>query len=55
MAILEKELGRAYISPTIEVIQLYSGLSMLNERSFFTLRDEEPDWLVDELEDYGEL
>lgn len=55
MAILEKELDRAYISPTIEVIQLYSGLSMLNERSFFTLRDEEPDWLVDELEDYGEL
>lgn len=53
---MKKECGRVYLSPTVHVIRLDNGLSLLTQQSTFAqLTDEGKDWQVDEIEDHGEL
>lgn len=44
-----------YLPPVVHVIPLGHGLSLLSQASYFTLTDEDKEWILKELEDFGEL
>lgn len=55
MALINQGCDRVYISPKAEIIRLDRSLSILSQSSYYTLSDEDIEWVVEELEDYGEL
>lgn len=44
-----------YLPPAVHIIPLGDGLSLLSQASYFTLTDEDKEWILKELEDFGEL